>query len=514
MPAPPSSSGSASIFYEAAKETLVEYFQKTSLNGFGLLYYIRRRKYQRLFWFMFIVMGVSFATYVCISTMASFLAEPTVTTLDPQEHSIWEVPFPSIAVCSHNKLSRSAMRQFAQNISRGSLDLNFYDYWLDKLKLFAGFFNTDSIDFDEAQNLQNLLDRMGSKPFNVGKVLRRLAPKCEDLLMECYWDGQAISCEEEFQLVAFTRGLCCVFNYQYKRTEESYFYINRTGADMGLVLLLNATNKDYFYADDSLTGFTIEIFGRQQIPDSSTGHVGMVQVDAGDDIDIRLKLVSQITTNEAKSHPVAKRGCYFPNEDIGDAHGQAGCLMNCKIRSIVSLCNCIPFYAFEDGVEHNNDSESGQVQCSLAHTECLERYRITWQTYKPPAENLNQHLQAELIDSLSCPECLPLCTYYRYNFYKAKSSLKDNYDSPDNIKFINSVPKTSKDISLVKIYYPTAYGTRYQKNVLYNWYQILSNIGGVIGICMGCSLISGFEIIYFGFIRLTENFMKLRSNRL
>uniref|UniRef100_A0A1I8NZN9 Uncharacterized protein n=1 Tax=Stomoxys calcitrans TaxID=35570 RepID=A0A1I8NZN9_STOCA len=78
---------------------------------------------------------------------------------------------------------------------------------------------------------------------------------------------------------------------------------------------------------------------------------------------------------------------------------------------------------------------------------------------------------------------------------------------------ITTVPRLTSDISLVKIYYDTPYGTKYQKNVLYNWFQILSNIGGVIGISMGCSLISGFEIIYFGIVRLVENYLKFRALR-
>ncbi|XP_005178987.2 pickpocket protein 11-like [Musca domestica] len=461
----------------------------------------------RLFWFMFILMGISFAIFVCMSTMSSFLADPTVTTLDPQEHSVWDVPFPSIAVCSHNKLSRSAMRQFAHNMSRGSFDMPLYNYWYEKLKLFAGFFNTDSIDFDEAQSLQNVLDRMSRKPFNVARVLKDLAPKCKDLLLECYWSGQAIDCEKELQLVAFSRGYCCVFNYQFERTEETYYYANQSGSDTGLILLLNASTNDYFYAEESLTGFTLLIFGKQKIADTSIGHMGLIQINANDDIHVRLKLVSQITTNEVRNHPVAKRGCYFPNEEKVGAYGQADCLMKCKVRSMESLCNCIPFYVYD---EKKNVTDRTPVQCSLEHTECLERYRITWQTYKPPVEMMNEHLEAELIDSLSCPECLPACTYYRYNFYKAKSSLKD---TPDSMNYIHSNIRSLNDVSLVKIYYPTPYGTRYQKNVLYNWYQMLSNIGGVIGICMGCSLISGIEVIYFVFIRLTENFMKLRANR-
>lgn len=101
--------------------------------------------------------------------------------------------------------------------TRGLLDLNLPGYWLRKLKLFSGFFNTDSIDFDEAVYLQNRLDAMHGHTFNVAGVLRNLAPKCKDLLLECYWAGQPLQCEEELKAVPSPKGYCCVFNYHYER---------------------------------------------------------------------------------------------------------------------------------------------------------------------------------------------------------------------------------------------------------------------------------------------------------
>lgn len=138
---------------------------------------------------------------------------------------------------------------------------------------------------------------------------------------------------------------------------------------MGLVLVLNASTSDYFYVGDSSNGFTIQIFDNQRIPDFATGEVAEFHVDAGDDIDIKLNLVSQITTSEAHNHPPLKRGCYFTNDKKEAIYGLAGCLMNCKILSIESLCECIPFYAYDP---NNNQS---LTQCTLSHAECLERYR-------------------------------------------------------------------------------------------------------------------------------------------
>lgn len=142
---------------------------------------------------------------------------------------------------------------------------------------------------------------------------------------------------------------------------------------MGLTLLLNASTKDYFYAEDSSNGFNIQIFGTQRIPDVATGEMKEFHVSAGEDVDVKLKLVSQIATEEARGHSFRKQGCYFAQEHKEAGYGHSECLLKCKLRSIESLCGCIPFYAFEGGLEEKTNEVF--EQCTLAHSECLERYR-------------------------------------------------------------------------------------------------------------------------------------------
>ncbi|KAI8128239.1 Pickpocket protein 11 [Lucilia cuprina] len=478
--------------YQAAKETLVEYFQKTSLNGFGLLYYITQ-----LFWFMFIVMGVTFATYVCFTTLISFLSDPTVTALDTQKYTVYSVPFPSVAVCSNNNTLRSS-------------DYNTPEYWEHKLQQLSGLLNTDSIDFDEALKLHTDLESIFGEPFNTRKIIKMLTPKCEDLIVKCFWAGAAIDCREKFQLMAFGDGACCVFNYQYKKNPESLYYPNSTGPEMGLALILNSTTSDYFYAEDSTIGFNIKLFGTQRIPDVSMGEMEEFHVCPGEDVDVKLTLVSQHTVEDARAHSVRKRGCYFPYEHKEAAFDKSECLLKCKIRSIESLCNCIPFYASKDDIESKKVDELKE-QCTLANSECLERYRVTWQTYYPINVDIKSHLKELLSDSLTCSDCFPLCSYNRYYYRKYVNRLRHTFRQHINQKYLGSITKLPRELSLVKIFYPSDIAIRYQKNVLYNWYQILSNIGGVIGICMGCSLISGIEIIYFGCYRLVERYLKLKN---
>lgn len=43
-----------------------------------------------------------------------FTDNPTITTLESQQYSVLDIPFPAVAVCSNNKISKSAADQYAQ----------------------------------------------------------------------------------------------------------------------------------------------------------------------------------------------------------------------------------------------------------------------------------------------------------------------------------------------------------------------------------------------------------------
>ena len=101
--------------------------------------------------------------------------------------------------------------------SQRSWNHNLPAYWEYKLKQFAGLLNPDSIDFDEALKLHNELESLIGKSFNTLETIEMLSPKCQDLIVKCYWAGERLNCNEHFQLKAFLDGGCCVFNYQYKK---------------------------------------------------------------------------------------------------------------------------------------------------------------------------------------------------------------------------------------------------------------------------------------------------------
>lgn len=149
---------------------------------------------------------------------------------------------------------------------------------------------------------------------------------------------------------------------------------------MGLILLLNTTTDDYFYAEGSTNGFNVKLFATQRIPDTSMGEMEEFHVDPGEDIDVNLHLITQQTMEDVRSYSVPQRGCYFLNEHEETVFDNSECLLKCKIRTTASTCQCIPFYATKVDVELTKDYEVME-QCSLFNLGCLEKYRseyVVW----------------------------------------------------------------------------------------------------------------------------------------
>lgn len=241
------------------------------------------------------------------------------------------------------------------------------EHWLKKLEILKGFYNTESIDYDEALEFQSFAEKMSIDISNATGILERLAPSCKNIIKSCFWNENILNCEEHFMLKVYPDGFCCAFNLNRGKSENIETFSNADSSKSGLAVLLNASDKDHFYTEGNSNGFAIKIFGSLRNPDITTGEMKEFTATAGEDIDVNLNIVSQITTEEAKAHGVEKRGCNFPNEN--ENTGLADCLHNCKLQSIESLCNCYPFY-----VQRTNKI-GATPQCSFVHMECMERYR-------------------------------------------------------------------------------------------------------------------------------------------
>jgi hypothetical protein len=76
--------------------------------------------------------------------------------------------------------------------------------------------------------------------------------------------------------------------------------------------------------------------------------------------------------------------------------------------------------------------------------------------------------------------------------------LKRNY-SFNSVSFFKDTHLT--DQALVHIFFTDLIATHYRKDMYQNWLGILAAFGGLLGLFLGFSLVTGFELVYFFTIR-------------
>lgn len=320
--------------------TLTEYFKTTSLNGFGLLHFLRRRRYQRIFWLLFIVLGIGLASFVVFVEFWHFLAQPTVTALSALNVEMDSVPLPPLVICSTNKLSRRRVEEYAEELSQhGTAGTR--RYWLQQLPLLAGYFTPAAVQAQAAATLQAALgDRW---PQDVRAQLLHLAPSCEELLLTCHVEGRERNCTQLFRLTPTIEGCCCELQAA-------------QGVSGELRLRLNATRADDFRMPRTTHGagsFRLHLHG----------WLGRHSVSQGDSVALEVHALKLQADLQLRSYPIAERGCHFADE----SEELVMCLPLCRLRSTLAACNCAPYF-FDLAAIPSNFS-----YCNLSHAACLQQ---------------------------------------------------------------------------------------------------------------------------------------------
>ncbi|XP_071453479.1 sodium channel protein Nach-like isoform X2 [Hetaerina americana] len=162
------------------------------------------------------------------------------------------------------------------------------------------------------------------------------------------------------------------------------------------------------------------------------------------------------TTLGARQLSIGQRHCIFPDELQlkldPEGYTYSGCLRECHADEAMRLCDCIPPFVNEKG---------NYKQCDLRGLVCLAEHK------------------EQLINSDAC-SCELDCKNTVYEVEKLSSGLcKQNYCGPLHIGFVS---------------WPMV---RYKREVLFGWVDLFVSFGGIAGLFLGFSLLSGVEIIYY-----------------
>jgi len=100
-------------------------------------------------------------------------------------------------------------------------------------------------------------------------------------------------------------------------------------------------------------------------------------------------------------------------------------------------------------------------------------------------------------------QCLPSCSDYEFPTAASFSKVTNAEMLHLPSRIIDAHPEYSNDsyvvdnLLVLHIYFRHLHFMRNERDELYGFVAIVSNIGGLLGLCMGFSMLSGVELLYF-----------------
>ena len=278
--------------------------------------------------------------------------------------------------------------------------------------------------------------------------------KQEKFILGCEYMGQ--KCSET--TTTYTQlGLCYTFNSG--RNNSQILTVDGTGDSHGLKLVLNISREEYLGTPYQDVGVKIAIHhqGEPGEPEN-TG----IAVPPGRTAFIGLR---QTTTTDKSSRHLCKP--VDDTEDLnflrGENYSVSACLLDCFFKNIAKTCNCIEAKLWNSSAIENRslpDCGTNKIRCLLK------------QYYSPPHCNL------------ACPIACDYTTYTTSISYSAFLPPKRQRNG-----------RTVDNTVVVKIYFEDLNVKRVKTVDVYGVVELLSNIGGNMGLLLGVGIITVFELL-------------------
>ena len=396
----------------------------------------------------------------------------------------------------------------------------------------------------------------------------------KDLLKSCFWKGLKVSCAAIFDTFPTDQGTCCSFNMraadkifhesnftrlvmqqqqddtfsafsdsdvpdQFKNNNEPKV---QAGQDKGLIIILDAHNDliSRGSIDVDYQGFTGIITNTGNYPLTQqkgfhikNGHYNLVAI-TGTKISADLEILQIEPQN---------RGCLFEEENY-----------NLTIHKRYSMSNC--FLECAISYAQNKMIEMGDIKkpCSPWYLPTPPGVQITCDPWE--MVNFVQHFQN--VPSSACEYCLPDCNTVLYESFRTTAPFRKcdfrnlgastlcDTENPANLKpqawarqvlnyypnltiletnkrsyKVDSVPDGpfnindtydayQEDIAIVQFYFKDSTIIEFKTSPKQGWIEYISNVGGLLGLCIGLSIITIFEIVWL-FLRILSSIVDSRK---
>ena len=393
--------------------------------------------WRRLIWLIVILGMLSFSIYVIVQAVTTFLQFNTVTSVYQIFHD--KLEFPTLHICNFNVERTNAMDEHYPDI---------VDFHRDHFSFMP--------DANFSRRLRNI---------KLTQFYADIGFSIDEMFVHCSFSEQnrSFNCSD-FLTPHYYFGLCYNFNSHDIIKKHGDLYVHQSGIFDGITLVLNVAPDEYTsFSYGGGHGFFISLYDPTYIWPDESNHVA---ISLGSHTFVAIEK----QTRKIRSKPYAKESC--KNEKHGRV-SKAACIAKCLYeRAFTFLPNC----------SCDVHAIAGEKECTL--------YDFYFCSY--PYNDLTD--KSKEIEN--CP-CKNLCSETYYNYFVSTSDFpnKGVISTSRNENWTYQNMSSIKDnYASVQIYFRSLTETVTDEKPEMTSIQLIGNIGGSLGLCVGASLITLVEV--------------------
>ncbi|KAG5676566.1 hypothetical protein PVAND_006390 [Polypedilum vanderplanki] len=495
--------------------TIVNYIsEETSVHGLKFLANEKVNKAFRILWSIILLLSVSGLFWYARGLFIKFYIEPEINTrikLKPMS----EIPFPAVTICDpvFSKDNLTHYMQFLYNKRAGieqNLTTKEKNYLAANIHICAPHMN---------KYLEALDNRSET---DIVKLISETSLTTEDIFISCSFRKTLTeSCNHIFNKILTDFGFCHSANMQgyntifnenilskdfdsYKRKNISSTWIhdqpilnddNETiywTLDSGYIessddldfIPKRASKQNYFHSYLFVNNTDSENFCPQfgqvfkvifHLPNEiPTIFHKEYTIEIGHQEIMYLTAKTYTSDESLRKFSPDQRRCYFEGErslKFFKSYTKSHCDWECVTNYTLAVCGCVKF-----SMPRTKDTPV----CDIDKKKCYYDAMLAWPNNRTDSGN-----------TLSFCKCFPTCNDINYQVVYEDGALFNNYYSIVNWKNVDD-----GFIGCLRLMFKEHLVEVHEKYASYKIQNFIADFGGLLGLFMGCSLISIVEIIF------------------
>ncbi|KAK3851435.1 hypothetical protein Pcinc_041916 [Petrolisthes cinctipes] len=416
------------------------------------------------------------------------------------------LPLPSFVICNRGFFSKAKIEALGMESSTVT--------YLIGLSINPSLVNTKILstsrgrDFirSEHTKLHQVMEKHNFN--NISSLITAMSYSCEDLVLKCAHgivtaDGH--ECCLSLKPVATTSGLC------FARVTDKTYYQNMAGEYKGYILFLSLPQDDVPDISAELidktfvakTDIQLTVMNNVTYPSLLvTGQGSLITKDSLTSIRVALSeidksgLKTAIDINLPKCLRPVKLDPTRPTTRLLST--TTNCLDGAVVKCFYKLCQCFVYgfsYGFKDNENIQLCSLNKTVQCiTNIYEQLSEMSDLDTFTEFAPFPNLTLARMARQCLGTELQSCWHLCHELSYSYTNSMSPMRPAYNQEVSQELLQDTNYRNSSLALVTVYYSSNLYTRV-KVYRMPFGHLMSNLGGHMGLFLGCSIITLIEFL-------------------